>query len=79
MKNVTITMDESVADWARMEAARRNTSVSRLVGEMLAEKMRRTDRYERAMREALKFRSLPFEGPFLTREEIYAERLDRFR
>ena len=43
MKNVTVTMEDSVADWARMEAARRNTSVSRLVGEMLAEKMRRTD------------------------------------
>jgi hypothetical protein len=46
-------MEDSVADWARMEAARRNTSVSRLVGEMLAEKMRRTDSYERAMHEAL--------------------------
>ncbi len=79
MKNVTVTMEDHVAEWARLEAARRNTSVSRLVGEMLAEKMRCTDRYERAMREALRFRSLPFEGPFLTREEIYAERLDRFR
>lgn len=79
MKNVTVTMEDSVADWARMEAARRNTSVSRLVGEMLAERMRRTDRYERAMREALKFRSIAFEGPYLTRDEIYAERLNRFR
>ncbi len=51
MKNVTITMDDSVADWARMEAARRNTSVSRLVGEMLAEKMRRTDAYQRGMQD----------------------------
>lgn len=79
MKNVTVTMEDSVADWARMEAARRNTSVSRLIGEMLAEKMRRDDRYERAMREALQFRSIPFEGPYLKRDEIYAERLDRFR
>lgn len=79
MKNVTITMEEGVADWARMEAARRNTSVSKLVGEIVAEKMRRDDAYERAMREALKFRSIPFEGRLLTREQIYAERLDRFR
>jgi hypothetical protein len=49
MKNVTITMEDSVAEWARMEAARRNTSVSRLVGELLAEKMRHDDAYERAM------------------------------
>lgn len=72
MKNVTITMEDNVADWARMEAARRNTSVSRLVGEMLAEKMRHEDAYERAMREALEFKSLGFsEGRYLTREEIY--------
>ena len=43
MKNVTVTMEDSVAEWARLEAARRNTSVSRLVGELLAEKMRHDD------------------------------------
>lgn len=79
MKNVTVTMEEGVAEWARMEAARRNTSVSRLIGEMLAEKMRLDDAYERAMREALEFEPLPLRGRYLTREEIYAERLDRFR
>jgi hypothetical protein len=72
MKNVTVTMDDAVADWARMEAARRNTSVSRLVGELLAEKMRHDDAYERAMREALEFKSLGASiGPYLSREEIY--------
>lgn len=72
MKNVTVTMEDTVADWARMEAARRNTSVSRLIGEMLAEKMRRDDAYERAMREALEFRSWgPSTGPYLTRDEMY--------
>ena len=49
MKNVTITVDDAALEWARIEAARRNTSVSRLVGEMLAEKMQRTDAYQRAM------------------------------
>ena len=73
MKNVTITMDDSVADWARMEAARRNTSVSRLVGELLAEKMRRDDAYERAMREALDFKSWgSSKGRYLSREEMYS-------
>jgi hypothetical protein len=72
MKNVTVTMEDSVADWARMEAARRNTSVSRLVGELLAEKMRHDDAYERAMREALEFRSFgASSGPYLSRDEIY--------
>jgi hypothetical protein len=78
MKNVTVTMEDSVADWARMEAARRNTSVSRLIGEMLAEKMRRDDAYERAMREALEFKSFgKSDGRYLTREEIYDRALDR--
>ena len=72
MKNVTVTMEDSVAEWARMEAARRNTSVSRLVGELLAEKMRHDDAYERAMREALEFKSIGTStGPYLTRDEMY--------
>lgn len=48
MKNVTITLDSETARWARMEAARRNTSVSRLVGEMLAEYRQRESRIEQA-------------------------------
>lgn len=51
VKNVTITVEEGALEWARMEAARRNTSVSRLVGEMLADKMRHDDSYARAMQE----------------------------
>ena len=53
--------------------------MSRLVGEMLAEKMRHDDAYERAMQDALKFEPLPFQQLYLSRDEIYAERLDRFR
>jgi hypothetical protein len=81
MKNVTVTMEDHVADWARMEAARRNTSVSRLIGEMLAEKMRHDDSYERAMNEWLQRKTPLFhsEGDYPKRDEIYAERLDRFR
>lgn len=72
MKNVTITVDESVLEWVRVEAAKRNSSVSRLVGEMLAEKMRHEDAYERAMREALRFQSWgESEGPYLTRDDMY--------
>jgi hypothetical protein len=49
MKNVTITMEEEVARWARIRAAERNTSVSRLVGEMLKEKMQEEEAYLPAM------------------------------
>ena len=49
MKNVTITLDEKVARWARIMAAKKNTSVSRLVGEMLREKMLEEQNYQIAM------------------------------
>lgn len=48
MKNVTITVEDSVLDWARIEAARRGTSVSRMLGDFMAEMMQREDAYERA-------------------------------
>jgi hypothetical protein len=51
VKNVTITVDAAALEWVRIEAAKRNSSVSRLVGEMLVEKMQRTDAYQRAMRD----------------------------
>lgn len=81
MKNVTITMEEAALEWTRIEAAKRNTSVSRLVGEMLADKMRHDDAYERAMREWIADKSdFVSDGqPYPKREEIYAERLGRFR
>ena len=53
MKNVTITLDEDVARWVRVYAAERNTSVSRLVGELLAERMRADRGYAAAMRRFL--------------------------
>jgi len=51
MKNVTITVEDVTLEWVRIEAAKRNTSVSRLVGEMLTDKMQFDDAYARALRE----------------------------
>jgi plasmid stability protein len=53
MKNVTITLDEEVARWARIRAAERNTSVSRLVGELLKEKMQAEEDYRLALEQYL--------------------------
>lgn len=53
MRNVTITLDEKVAHWARIRAAERETSVSRLVGELLREKMLEEESYQSAMQEYL--------------------------
>ncbi len=51
MKNVTITLDEETAAWARIFAAKHNTSVSRMVGEMLHRHMLEGQRYDEAMRQ----------------------------
>ena len=53
MKNVTITLDETTAAWVRLHAAQHDTSVSRIVGEMLREKMHASRDYEAAMRRFL--------------------------
>lgn len=50
MKNVTITLDEKVARWIRVKAAHEDTSVSRLVGAYLAERMERDRGYAAAAR-----------------------------
>jgi hypothetical protein len=50
LRNVTITLDEEVARWARIEAARRDTSVSQLVGHLLRQQMLGADDYEIARR-----------------------------
>jgi hypothetical protein len=56
VRNVTITLDEETARWLRIEAAERNTSVSRLVGVMLRERMTSDRSYDAAMKEYLERR-----------------------
>ena len=53
MKNVTITLDEEVARWARIRAAEEDTSLSRLVGELLREKMLDEGNYRTSMQDYL--------------------------
>ncbi len=53
MKNVTITLDKEVARWARIRAAEEDTSLSRLVGELLREKMLSESNYETSMQNYL--------------------------
>lgn len=74
MRNVTITLDDETARWARIEAARNDTSVSRFVGAMLRERMDERTEYERAMRSYLSRKPTLMSGPddkYPTREEVY--------
>jgi hypothetical protein len=69
LRNVTVTLEEDVARWARLEAARKDTSVSRLLGEILKERMLDQDVYELAMRRALARKPfLKTDGRYLSRE-----------
>ncbi len=53
MKNITITLDEETAAWARAQAASLDMSLSRFVGGLLEHKMSESRQYERAMRQYL--------------------------
>lgn len=78
LRNVTVTLEESVARWARIEAARQDTSVSQLLAGILKERMRETDDYDGAMRQALARKPfLKTDGHYLSREEVHER--SRFR
>ena len=47
-KNITIRISDEAVLWARRQAVEQNTSVSRMVGEMLERQMRLGDEYWRA-------------------------------
>lgn len=73
-RNVTITLDEETAEWARIEAARRDTSMSRLVGSLLHEHMLRERNYESARREFLSGdpAKLKHTGAYPGRDEVHS-------
>ncbi|WP_337287600.1 DUF6364 family protein [Candidatus Methylomirabilis sp.] len=77
MKNVTITLDEKVARWARVWAAERNLSVSRFVGQLLEERMREESGYDMVMTQFLSVppQSLKKGGRYPSRDALY-ERSD---
>jgi hypothetical protein len=77
--NLTIQLDDAVIRRARVVAAKKGTSVSALVARELDELVAREDRYEEARRRAFELMSGPKRrgGRSWTRDDLYAERLDR--
>jgi hypothetical protein len=74
MENVTITLDEKTAAWARVYAARHNTSLSRNLGEMLKQRMGELPEYDEAMRHFLGKTSVKLKRAgkrFATRDELH--------
>jgi hypothetical protein len=74
VRNVTISLDEETARWARVEAARHDTSVSRWIGELLEERRRNAFDYERARRSYLYRPATPLKQPgksLPTRDDVH--------
>jgi hypothetical protein len=74
MKNVTITLEEEVARWARVWAAERGTSVSRILGETLKEKMQKESSYGRSQASYFSRQAKPLKSrkqAYSKREELY--------
>jgi hypothetical protein len=74
MRNVTVSMEEEVARWARIAAAERELSLSRFVGVLLRERMDRDRAYELAMKRTFSRAPTPLKAPgdrYPTREEIH--------
>jgi len=74
MKNVTITLEDDVAKWARILAARKNTSVSKLLGKILKEEMAQEQGYELAMQQYLSTPATPLKestAKYPDRDSLY--------
>jgi hypothetical protein len=72
LRNITITLEESVARWVRIQAATQELSVSRFLANLLKERMRQTDEYDAAKRRALARKPfLKTNGRYLSREEVH--------
>ncbi len=72
LRNITITLEENLARWARIEAARSDTSVSRFLAEILKERMMQKNDYEVAKRRALARKPfLKTDGRYLSREQAH--------
>ena len=53
MKNATITLEDEVAQWARIQAAQQNTSGSQMLGKLLRKHMLEEEGYSAAMQQFL--------------------------
>jgi len=71
LNNVTITLDEHALEWARVQAAERNLSLSRFVGDLIHQQMRLAREYEEAYHAWRGETPLKLKGTRPKREELY--------
>ncbi|MCP4678319.1 MAG: CopG family transcriptional regulator [Deltaproteobacteria bacterium] len=73
MKNITLTLPENVARWARIWAARNEVSLSRMLSSLLEQRMREDLGYGASMDTFLgqEVRDISGGRPYPTRDEIH--------
>lgn len=73
MKNLTITVPEHVARWAKVWAARHDTSVSRFLGDLLVQMMEQEEGYDPARTRYLSRKPgvLKKQGRYPRREDLH--------
>ena len=73
-RNITVQLDEETVQKARVVAAKRGSSISRLLTEQIEVLARQDDDYDRAMRDALTELERGYDlggGPYLARDDLY--------
>lgn len=74
MKNVTVKLSDEAAEWIRVYAAERRTSVSRALGDMVEERIRAAGQYEAARRHFMNRTLRPLKNPgeeYPKRDDLY--------
>lgn len=73
-RNITIQLDDATVQRARVVAAKRGSSISRLLTEQIEILARQDDDYDRAMHDALAELERGYDlggGPYPTRDEVH--------
>jgi hypothetical protein len=73
-RNITVQLDEATIQKARVAAAKRGSSISRLLTEQIELLARQDDDYDRAMQDALAELERGFDlggGPYPARDSVY--------
>ena len=73
MKNITITLENDVAHWSKVWAAEHNTSVSRILGDLLKQMKKNKTGYSKAMQQFLDVEAQPLKqsGTYPSRNDLH--------
>lgn len=73
MKNITIKLDDDVARWSRVWAAEHDTSVSRIMGDLLKQMKKEKTGYAKAMQQFLSVEPqvLNTSGAYPSRDDLH--------